>query len=87
MTPTASASRISSWAVRADITGSEKPANAFETLTFAPIDRRLIEVKMLDAAELKWLNDYHARVAKIVRPQLDDTATKLWLDEATAELK
>jgi Xaa-Pro aminopeptidase len=70
-----------------DIQGSEKPVNAFETLTFAPIDRRLIDVKMLDAAELKWLNDYHAKVAKIVRPQLDDNATKLWLDEATAELR
>jgi Xaa-Pro aminopeptidase len=70
-----------------DVKGSEKPVNAFETLTFAPIDRRLIEVKMLDAAELKWLNDYHARVAKIVRPQLNDEATKLWLDAATAELK
>jgi Xaa-Pro aminopeptidase len=73
--------------VGADIKGSEKPVNAFETLTFAPIDRRLIDVKMLDAAELKWLNDYHADVAKIVRPQLDDNATKLWLDEATAELR
>src|SRR5689334_18076191 len=73
--------------IGADIKGSEKPVNAFETLTFAPIDRRLIDVKMLDSAELKWLNDYHAQVAKIVRPQLDDNATKLWLDEATAELK
>jgi Xaa-Pro aminopeptidase len=73
--------------IGADVKGSEKPVNAFETLTFAPIDRRLIEVKMLDAAELKWLNDYHAKVARIVRPQIDDAATKLWLDEATAELK
>jgi Xaa-Pro aminopeptidase len=73
--------------IGADIQGSEKPVNAFETLTFAPIDRRLIDAKMLDAAELKWLNDYHAKVAKVVRPQLDDNTTKLWLDEATAELK
>jgi Xaa-Pro aminopeptidase len=42
---------------------------------------------MLSAAELKWVNDYHARVAKEVRPQLSDNATKLWLDEVTAELK
>jgi Xaa-Pro aminopeptidase len=70
-----------------DIQGAEKPMNAFETLTLAPIDRRLIEVAMLSAAELKWLNDYHARVAKEVRPQLSDNATQLWLDEATAELK
>ena len=53
-----------------DIKGSEKPMNAFETLTLAPIDRRLIEVAMLSAAELKWVNDYHARVVKEVRPQL-----------------
>ena len=42
---------------------------------------------MLDGAELRWLNDYHAKVSRIVRPQLDDNATRLWLDEATAELK
>ena len=72
--------------VGADIAGAEKPMNAFETLTLAPIDRRLIEVGMLSAAELKWLNDYHARVDREVRPQLADNATKLWLDEATAAL-
>jgi Xaa-Pro aminopeptidase len=73
--------------VGTNVAGAEKPVNAFETLTFAPIDRRLIEVAMLSEAELKWLNDYHARVSRIVRPHLDDAATKLWLDEATAELK
>ena len=70
-----------------DVVGAEKPVNAFETLTLAPIDRRLIDVNMLSAAELKWLNDYHARVNGDVRPHLDDNATKLWLDEATAALK
>ncbi|MCA1400297.1 aminopeptidase P family protein [Bradyrhizobium sp. BRP56] len=70
-----------------DIAGAEKPINAFETLTLAPIDRRLIEVSLLSPDELAWLNDYHARVAHVVRPHLDDNATKLWLDEATAALK
>jgi Xaa-Pro aminopeptidase len=70
-----------------EISGAEKPMNAFETLTLAPIDRRLIEVKLLSEAELKWLNDYHARVKAEVRPHLDEDATKLWLDEATAPLK
>ncbi|MHC1944716.1 aminopeptidase P family protein [Bradyrhizobium sp. UFLA06-06] len=70
-----------------DIAGAEKPINAFETLTLAPIDRRLIEVSMLSPDELSWLNDYHARVAQVVRPHLDDNATKLWLDEATAALR
>ena len=35
--------------VGADIAGAEKPINAFETLTLAPIDRRLIDVAMLSA--------------------------------------
>ncbi|MFH0297359.1 aminopeptidase P family protein [Bradyrhizobium sp. 31Argb] len=69
-----------------DISGAEKPMNAFETLTLAPIDRRLIDVTLLGEAELKWLNDYHARVKAEVRPQLGDDATQQWLDRATAPL-
>lgn len=72
--------------VAADIQGAEKPMNAFETLTLAPIDRRLIDVAMLSRDELDWLNAYHARVRAEVRPALDE-ATKSWLDQATAELK
>jgi Xaa-Pro aminopeptidase len=72
--------------IGADVAGAEKPVNAFETLTLAPIDRRLIDVNMLSATELKWLNDYHERVNRAVRPHLDDNATKLWLDEATAAM-
>ena len=45
--------------IGADVAGAEKPVNAFETLTLAPIDRRLIDVTMLSPTELKWLNDYH----------------------------
>src|SRR6478736_291408 len=72
--------------VGTDVAGADKPVNAFETLTLAPIDRSLIDVNMLSATELKWLNDYHERVNRAVRPHLDDNATRLWLDEATAAL-
>ncbi|TCU72501.1 Xaa-Pro aminopeptidase [Bradyrhizobium sp. R2.2-H] len=72
--------------VAADIKGAEKPMNAFETLTLAPIDRRLIDAAMLSRDELDWLNAYHARVRAEVRPALDE-ATKAWFDQATAELK
>jgi Xaa-Pro aminopeptidase len=71
--------------VGTDIPGAEKPVNAFETLTLAPIDRRLIDLNMLDGDELSWLNDYHARVRHEVRPHLDE-ATKVWLDAATEPL-
>ena len=64
--------------VAADIDGAEKPMNAFETLTLAPIDRRLIEVGMLSKDELDWLNAYHARVRAEVRPQLDESDRPGW---------
>jgi Xaa-Pro aminopeptidase len=68
-----------------DIEGAEKPMNAFETLTLAPIDRRLIDLYMLSADELSWLNEYHARVRHEVRPHLDEV-TRAWLEAATAPL-
>ena len=71
--------------VATEIAGAEKPVNAFETLTLAPIDRRLIDLNMLDGDELSWLNAYHERVRHAVRPHVDE-ATKVWLDAATAAL-
>ncbi|HWD57635.1 MAG TPA: aminopeptidase P family protein, partial [Stellaceae bacterium] len=71
--------------IAAEIGGAEKPVNAFETLTLAPIDRRLIDVNMLGRDELAWLNNYHARVRYEVRPHLDEP-TRAWLDQATAVL-
>src|SRR5258708_2059685 len=62
-----------------DIAGAEKQVNAFETLTLAPIDRRLVDLNMLNGDELSWLNDYHARVRHEVRAHVDD-ATKSQLD-------
>jgi Xaa-Pro aminopeptidase len=71
--------------VGTEIAGAEKPVDAFETLTLAPIDRRLIDLNMLSGDELSWLNDYHERVRHAVRPHVDE-AVKLWLDAATEPL-
>jgi Xaa-Pro aminopeptidase len=68
-----------------DIAGAEKSMNAFETLTLAPIDRRLIDASQMSEAERDWLNGYHARVNKEISPLVDD-ATKTWLAEATKPL-
>ena len=68
--------------VEAKIDGAEKPMNAFETLTLAPIDRRLIDADRISKQELRWLNAYHARVRDEIRPLVDE-ATKIWLDAAT----
>ena len=71
--------------VEARIDGAEKPMNAFETLTLAPIDRRLIDPRRISKKELAWINAYHARVRAEVRPHLDE-ATRVWLDAATEPL-
>src|SRR5947209_15786816 len=47
--------------VAVEVAGAEKPVNGFETLTLAPIDRRLVDQKAIGEQELAWLNDYHAR--------------------------
>jgi Xaa-Pro aminopeptidase len=66
--------------------GAEKPLNAFETLTLAPIDRRLIDVAMLTAKERAWVDSYHERVRDVIGP-LVDAETRRWLKEATQPLE
>jgi Xaa-Pro aminopeptidase len=67
------------------IPGAEKPMNAFETITLAPIEARLIDVSLMTADEIAWLDSYHARVAETVGPLVDkDTAN--WLAAATRPL-
>ena len=68
-----------------DVPGAEKELNAFETLTLAPIDRRLVQASALSTAEIAWLNAYHARVRDALAPLLD-AETLTWLDVATAPL-
>jgi Xaa-Pro aminopeptidase len=69
----------------APVTGAEKELNAFETLTLAPIDRRLVEPSLLGAEDVRWLDDYHARVAATLAP-LVDAETRAWLTAATRPL-
>ena len=57
----------------------------FETLTLAPIDRRLIAVDMLSEAERSWLDHYHARVLKEVGSHLEGDELA-WLRKACAAL-
>lgn len=57
----------------------------FETLTLAPLDRRLIEPGLLSGEEIGWLDSYHARVwdeiSPLVGPEVRD-----WLYLATRPL-
>jgi len=71
--------------VPVEVDGAEKKLLGFETLTFAPIDRNLIDAAMLSADERRWVDDYHADVLRIVGPQLEGEA-KAWLEAACAPL-
>ncbi len=68
-----------------EVDGAEKKLLGFETLTFAPIDRNLIEASMLSAEERRWVDDYHGQVLKVVGPQLAGEA-KAWLEAQCAPL-
>jgi len=57
----------------------------FENLTWAPIDRRLIDVNLLSEGERAWLNAYHAEVYTKLSA-LVHADTKVWLKDVTAPI-
>jgi Xaa-Pro aminopeptidase len=65
--------------------GDARKMLAFETLTWAPIDRRLVRAEMLSPDERDWLDAYHAGVAERIGPRLD-AETAAWLARATAPI-
>ncbi|MFN4240163.1 MAG: aminopeptidase P family protein [Erythrobacter cryptus] len=67
------------------IEGQEGRWLGFETLTFVPIDRKLIDKRLMTAEEVAWLDAYHARVREVLKARLtgDDLA---WLERETAPL-
>ena len=67
------------------IAGGEREMMGFETLTFTPIDRRLIDIAILTDEEIAWLNSYHAQVREKISSLVDDE-TRAWLDAATRPL-
>ena len=69
----------------AELIGDHRDQLAFETLTFAPFDRRLIEIDQLSGGERDWLNAYHAQVLAHLSPRLSDFALT-WARQACAAL-
>lgn len=68
-----------------DIAGGERPMLGFETLTFAPIDRRLIDVGLLSSDEKTWVDGYHAQVWDKISTRVKGDV-KAWLKTACAPL-
>ncbi len=66
-----------------NIEGGERPMLGFETLTLCPVERRLIETKLLTKDELHWLDTYHARVLRQIGDHLSGEELA-WLQKACA---
>lgn len=70
----------------ADTAANETPMLEFEALTLVPFDRRLIETALLTNDERKWIDSYHARVAREIMHRLDNPDDRQWLETASAAL-
>ncbi len=70
---------------RREIDGQEGDYLGFETLTFAPLDKALVDVSLLTPEEREWWNAYHAKVREVLAPQLDGDALT-WLEDACRPL-
>jgi Xaa-Pro aminopeptidase len=69
-----------------DIEGGDMPMLSFGTLTWCPIDRRLILPELLTAEERDWLNGYHAATREKLTPLIENPDVREWLVRATEPL-
>jgi len=65
--------------------GDDRDMLSFETLTFLPFDRALIDINLLAPAERDWIDRYHADTLTLLAPRLD-AETRDWLSQACAPL-
>ena len=70
---------------RREIAGAEREMMGFETITLAPYDRTLIDLKLLDGPERAWVDAYHARVRREIGPLVTPDVRR-WLAAATRRL-
>jgi Xaa-Pro aminopeptidase len=67
------------------IDGAEEDMLGFETITFAPIARDLVDAALLSAAEADWLDAYHAAVLEKLGAGMAD-GERAWLEAACAPI-
>ncbi|MFN3230378.1 MAG: M24 family metallopeptidase C-terminal domain-containing protein, partial [Asticcacaulis sp.] len=65
--------------------GGERAMLGFENLTWAPIDRSLIEVSLLTPDERAYMDAYHAKVLELVGPRVPSDV-RTWLETVCAPL-
>lgn len=65
--------------------GDDRDMLSFETLTYVPFDRHLIDTALLTDAERDWIDRYHSDTLSLLAPRLD-AQTRDWLTKACAPL-
>uniref|UniRef100_UPI002FCB6B16 M24 family metallopeptidase C-terminal domain-containing protein n=1 Tax=Bosea sp. (in: a-proteobacteria) TaxID=1871050 RepID=UPI002FCB6B16 len=67
------------------IPGGDRTIYGFETITWCPYERALIDLTLLDAGEIAWIDAYHAQVWAKLSP-LVEGETRAWLEKACLPL-
>ncbi len=65
--------------------GDDREMLAFDTLTYVPLDRSLIDTAMLSDTERDWIDRYHADTLALLTTRVDDSV-RHWLTRACAPL-
>jgi Xaa-Pro aminopeptidase len=65
--------------------GGDRAMLSFETLTFAPIDKNLIEESLMTRAEIQWLDAYHSEVWRKLKAKVSND-TCPWLEATCSPL-
>ncbi len=68
-----------------EIAGGDRAMMGFETITLAPYDRALIDLKLIDGPERAWIDAYHTRVRREIGPRVPPDVRR-WLNEVTRRL-
>ena len=66
-------------------TAGDDTIYGFETITWCPYERALIDTALLDAGEIAWIDAYHAKVRSHLAPLVEGEA-KAWLEAACRAL-
>ncbi|KRE00324.1 X-Pro aminopeptidase [Bosea sp. Root381] len=67
------------------IPGGDRTIYGFETITWCPYERALVDKSLLDEGEIAWIDTYHATVWNKLAPLVEGEA-KAWLEKACLPL-
>merc|ERR1712129_599199 len=64
----------------------DKQFCSFRTVTMVPIDKELMDIKLLTTEEIAWLDAYHREVYENISPFMKTEYEKEWLKKTTAPI-